>query len=52
MLKSSICGFLIRINPLNILCVNSSGAGKTSILNVLFRLYDKESGSIFIKGVE
>ena len=29
-----------------------SGSGKTSIFNALFRLYEKESGYIFIKGIE
>ncbi len=29
-----------------------TGSGKTSVLNALYNLYKKESGSIFVKGVE
>lgn len=33
-------------------CVIRSGSGKTTILNALFRLYEKENGGIYLKGVE
>jgi ABC-type multidrug transport system fused ATPase/permease subunit len=35
-----------------IVYVYRSGSGKTSILNALFGLYEKENGGIFLKGVE
>ena len=49
--KVAICGRFVLFHFI-IMLIYRTGSGKTSILNALFALYPKESGYIFIKGVE
>ena len=44
--------FLFCLAYLTYIYVYRSGSGKTTILNALFRLYEKENGDIFLKGIE